>query len=470
MEQIIHHVEEFLEKVFTVHAYNITDLDATASELKKDSDELSRKILQTIIEEMNQSLREDKATRKEMGLVMKEKDRKRCILTELGEIHFNRDYYYNKNSDRYEAPIDQMLSIEARARIGAEICSKLVTKATEESYARSAKDVTGGLVSRQSVKNAIMKAPELEKQPEDEDPKQVRTLDVYADEDHVHLQKPEKEKGKRNKLVPLVTVTEGTKKISNTRNATINPVHFVDENMNSKNLWSSVEGYIGKTYDLDTLEEIRLHSDGGPWIKTGLENFINVVRVLDLWHLYDRIRTVDNTFPCRQAGNGILKALKDNDRDRAETILAGLISQCAERKEFKTLRDFQTYIFSNWDAAINSLREGMTGSCTEGQVSHVLSERFSRNPMGWSVKGVGKLSKLRVFCKNGGEIKAEHFKSSYEENENLKDYASRIMEEQIGKYDLRWLSDMRETYVFDTTSGTQQEIKHLGRMRDNFIN
>lgn len=39
--EIIHHVEAYLEKVFTKRAFNITDLDAAASALKKDSDELS---------------------------------------------------------------------------------------------------------------------------------------------------------------------------------------------------------------------------------------------------------------------------------------------------------------------------------------------------------------------------------------------------------------------------------------------
>ena len=197
MEKIIHHVEAYLEKVFSVHVNGITDLDATASELKRDSDELSRNILQVLIEEMNEALREDKLTRKEMGLVIKEKDRPRCILTELGEIHFSRDYYYNRNTGSYETPLDHMLSIRQRARIGETISARLVTKATVESYARSSQDVTGGLVSRQSVRNHILKAPELEKQPEGEEKKQRRILDVYADEDHVHLQKPGKEKGAR---------------------------------------------------------------------------------------------------------------------------------------------------------------------------------------------------------------------------------------------------------------------------------
>lgn len=413
MEQIIHHVEAYLEKVFTIHIYGITDIDAAASKLKKDSEELSLNILQVLIEEMNESFRNDKSTRKEMGLVIKEKDRPRCILTELGEINFNRDYYYNKNTDSYEIPLDHMLNVQKRARIGDTISAKLVTKATNESYARSAQDVTGGLVSRQTVRNNILKAPELEKQPENEEKKQCRILDVYADEDHVHLQKPGKEKGKKSKAVPLVTVTEGTVKISKGRNATLNPMHFVDEKMDSKGLWASVEGYIGKVYDLEKLETVRIHGDGGSWIKNGLENFANVEHVIDGYHLQKYLNSVSNRFPQQSVRYRINQALSKNDHDKAEVIIADLIKGCKSEKDFEKARDLQTYLFSNWEAAVNRFRDEMSGSCTEGQISHVLSERFSRNPMGWSEVGLGKLSKLRVYCKNGGEITAAHFKSSY---------------------------------------------------------
>lgn len=470
MKKIIHHVEAYLEKVFSVHVYGITDLDAAASELKKDSDELSRNILQVLIEEMNEALREDKTSRKEMGLVMKEKDRPRSILTELGEIRFDRDYYYNRNTGSYETPLDQMLSVQQRARIGETISAGLVTKATSESYARSSQDVTGGLVSRQSVRNHILKAPELEKQPVSSEKRQIKVLDIYADEDHVHLQKPGKEKGKKNKSVPLVTVTEGTVKISEGRNATVNPMHFVDEKMDSKDLWASVEGFIDKVYDLDDLETIRIHGDGGSWIKNGLENFPNVEHVLDGYHLQKYLRAISNRFPKQSVRYRINEALAANDRDKVEAIIASLMKECKSEKDYEKVRELHTYLFSNWEAAVNRFREDMTGSCTEGQVSHVLSERFSRNPMGWSEEGLGKLSKLRVFCKNGGKITAVHFKSSFKCSESYKAYAKRCLDEQMRDYDLSWMSDLKERYVFDTASGTQQAIKQIGRIRWDVLN
>ena len=152
MEQIIQHVRSYLDKIFEIRIAGITDLDAAASVIAEDSRELSRNILQVFIEEMNLELREDKTARKNMGLVMHEKDRERKLLTELGEIRFDRDYYYNKQNGKYEYPLDKMLSVQARARIGDTISAKLVTKATEESYAKSAEEVTGGAVSWQTVR------------------------------------------------------------------------------------------------------------------------------------------------------------------------------------------------------------------------------------------------------------------------------------------------------------------------------
>lgn len=469
MKRIIHHVEEYLNKVFTVHANSITDLDATASALKKDSDQLSREILQILIEEMNVSLRKDKRLRKELGLVIKEKARPRNLYTELGEIEFNRDYYYNKKTEEYETPLDQMMSIEPRARIGGEVSAKLATKATTESYERSTQDVTEGEISRQTVRNHILKAPKLERQPRSPEKRKVKILDVYADEDHIHLQKPRKEKGKKSKIVPLVTVTEGKVAVGNKRNATVNPMHFVDEKLDADALWKTVEGYIMKTYDMESLKEIRVHGDGAMWIKKGLEDFPNVVRVLDGFHLQKTLKALNRKFHGQHIQRRINEGLAENNRDVVEAILSSLTKHCKDKRDFEKVQEVRTYLFSNWEAAVNRFRKEISGSCTEGLVSHVLSERFSRNPMGWSEEGVGKLSKLRVFCKNGGEIEAEHFKSSYSESDSYKEYASRCISDFVKDCDFSWINDLSDTYVFDTTSGTQQAIKKLGRCRTDIF-
>ena len=54
-------------------------------------------------------------------------------------------------------------------------------------------------------------------------------------------------------------------------------------------------------------------------------------------------------------------------------------------------------------------RLDIPGSCTEGQISHVLSERFSQDPMGWSEECLGKLSQARVYLKKWWDADKRRF-------------------------------------------------------------
>ena len=47
----------------------------------------------------------------------------------------------------------------------------------------------------------------------------------------------------------------------------------------------------------------------------------------------------------------------------------------------------------------------LKGCSAEGHVSHVLSERLSSRPMGWSQSGADRMSKLRCYERNHGREK-----------------------------------------------------------------
>ena len=213
---------------------------------------------------MNEGFRGDKQNRRSMGLVIKEKDRPRSLLTALGQVNYNRDYFYDKNLGQYAYILDQALGVEKYERIGAAMGAELVSRATEVSYAKSAEIVTGGAVSRQSVRNHILKmrTPEIEANGER---RIVEELHIFADEDHAHMQKPEKKKGKQSRIIPLVTVTEGVKQESKNRNRTIGATHLSDEDFDTKKLWRSVEGYLSKRYELHSLKRIYLHGEKRHW-------------------------------------------------------------------------------------------------------------------------------------------------------------------------------------------------------------
>lgn len=470
METIIQQITLNLAKKITEKAYSggISDIDALATDVLGDCKAAARAIIEAIIDELNKQIREDKQARRKLSLRIKEKERPRRLYTELGYLDMKRDYYYDGINKRYIAVLDQIVGIEKYERIGDSVSAKLVTQATDCSYAKSAAIVTGGTISRQTVKNHIKKLKVPEKEPEQKG-KAIRELHVYADEDHVHMQRPHKEKGKKSEIIPLVTVSEGTIRQSKGRNKTINPMSFADENFDTKSLWKSVEGYIDMAYDASNIAKIYIHGDGGKWIKKGLETFVQKEHVMDGYHLGKYLKKLSRAFPKQNVRQRLERAIKADDKKKADSILQELYEQIESDKERDTLSEIGKYLMGGWESIVKRRTLDIPGSCTEAQVSHILSERFSRDPVGWSKEGLGKLVKLRVYIKNGGRITNKDFKRNRECNVSYKEYADKVIKENItGAID--WSIFEPEAPIFNGASGTQVLISNYGSIKAHLIN
>ena len=105
------------------------------------------------------------------------------------------------------------------------------------------------------------------------------------------------------------------------------------------------------------------------------------------------------------------KAVRENDFDSFIRFCAS-INEKQDEKGKKTLSELVNYFQNNWDSIVERLNGSHPGSCTEPIISHVLSERLSRNPLAWSREGLGKMAMLRVFTENGGKVTAEHIRVS----------------------------------------------------------
>ena len=459
---ILQYLEELAKRIENKTTFeNLKDIDRLAADLESDCKDVARRMLKDIITELNRAIRDDKASRKEAGLYMQERDRGRRLFTALGEIEFQRDYY--KSESGYIYPLDGFLGIEPRMRIGSEVRARLASHAADMSYAKSTDEVTGGSISRQSVHTLIRKMPVLEI-PIPEEKRKTKELHIYADEDHVHMQKPDKEKGKCSRIVPLVTLTEGTKAVSARRRETINPIHFVDEDFNTKRLWESVDGYIQSAYDTDMIETICIHGDGGGWIRNGLESYPQTIHVIDQWHFEKALKSISTKYPGRNLRIRIHNAAEQDDMIKACEILDSIIKDEKDEKKVKTVKEFRTYLMNNWRGVVDRLNGNYPGSCTEGQVSHVLSERFSRDPLGWSEKNLGKLTKLRAYILNGGEIHSEDVKGiSKASRTSYADRMESMFKEKLSSPDFSMFEP--EPLIMDVSSGTQYEIRGLGACR-----
>ena len=472
MEHIIQQISEKLTKKILEKAYSggICDIDLLSSSILEDCKSAAREVLEKIVSDLNIKIREDKPSRKARGLILKEKNRDRSLLTELGRLNLPRDYYYDKKEEKYEYILDGVIGLQGYERISAGVRAKLVSMATEVSYAKSAETVTGDQVSRQCVRECILKLGAIEKRPQPYEPKRkVKELHLFADEDHVHMQREGKTKGKKSRMVPLVTVTEGIEEESKGRNRTRNAMYFVDENFDTKALWKSVEGYIGASYDIESIEKIYIHADGGKWITNGLASFSHVIRVMDGFHLEKRLKEMSRKFAGSNLRQRIRAAIERGDRKKLDMLLQEMYARSQDKKQIEFTTKLGKYLTENFEEIRNRLKSDTVGSCTEGQVSHILSTRFSRNPMGWSEEGLGKLSKQRVYIKNKGKIEASDFKKKDKSRgDSYREYADRIIEEACrGAKDFSIFE--KQEPIFDGASGTQMAIRHMGMSR-NILN
>lgn len=103
MEHIIQQVTVELARKIIEKACSggISDVDALASSVLQDCKQASASIIEVICSEINLRIRKGKAVRKELGLVLKEKERPSEILTALGKRNLPRDYYYDKKQSLF---------------------------------------------------------------------------------------------------------------------------------------------------------------------------------------------------------------------------------------------------------------------------------------------------------------------------------------------------------------------------------
>ena len=344
------------------------------------------------------------------------KDRtKKHLLTSVGMIGFTHTRFEHKETGKTAYLLDQILGIQPHARISRDLECRLLEEAAQSSYRKAGYTASEqDPVSGQTVMRHVHRLKCIRQENgQDQEKRRVKQLYVEADEDHIALQFQEKKgdikrfkgHGDNGRIIKLVYVHEGIetegKRRSLKHRKYFGGYYTGEEN---KRLWEEVKEYIEETYDTDSLETIYFQSDGGGWMKKGME-LLGADFVLDEFHLKKYVkRMVRSTGePEREAEvnewikEGKKKELEEWVKEKAAVL---------EEKEGKKLENSYGYIKRNWKGVRNRVgkKAGVLGSSTESHVSHVISARMSSRPMGWSKEGAKKLSFLRIYWKNGGKM------------------------------------------------------------------
>ena len=344
------------------------------------------------------------------------KDRtKKHLLTSVGMIGFTHTRFEHKETGKTAYLLDQILGIQPHARISRDLECRLLEEAAQSSYRKAGYTASEqDPVSGQTVMRHVHRLKCIRQtNGQDQEKRRVKQLYVEADEDHIALQFHEKKgdikrfkgHGDNGRIIKLVYVHEGIetegKRRSLKHRKYFGGYYTGEEN---KRLWEEVKEYIEETYDTDSLETIYFQSDGGGWMKKGME-LLGADFVLDEFHLKKYVKRMVRSTGEPEHEAEVNEWIKEGKKKELEEWVKEKAA-VLEEKEGKKLENSYGYIKRNWKGVRNRVgkKAGVLGSSTESHVSHVISARMSSRPMGWSKEGAKKLSFLRIYWKNGGKM------------------------------------------------------------------
>lgn len=416
-----------LEKVIENFYDNPKDFPTLVRGILKEMLELGKRILVETLEEVDSQVR-NSSKRKNQGWVVDQKDVKKELITSLGAIYFNKTYFYNKKTKEYRFLVDDVIGLEKNEKLTPDAIANIYTEAVQTSYRKGGENVSIDTpVSKETVKNCLHEIV-FPKYVAPEKKKVVERLYIEADEDHVALQFNEKkgdlvinEQGRKNNgmINKLVVVHEGIapEAPGSKRHRLVNPHYFCTSSMTDNGkFWKEVSDYIESTYEVLKIKKIYLNSDGGSWIKTCKDYIYGTVHVIDEFHLSKSLLRMTAHLKDSQddAKRELRRIIRCENKSEFVAYVDLIKTYTEDEKVLGKIDTEKKYIHENWMACKLRVRrtEGVVGSSTEGQVSHVLSRRMSTLAMGWSRHGATQMGKLRAYYKNGGNMLelAEHQK------------------------------------------------------------
>jgi len=356
---------------------------------------LGVQILEQIVEDADKAIIDSAERKRHWHIVRRDT---RGILTSMGQVSISRNYYRHKKSGKYAHLADEVLKLPAYDRIDEELKADLIIKASGMSYSRAGKANRHAEVSRQTVMKCIREAGTVIHAPECIQKKKVSVLYVEADEDHVAHQDG------KNRQAKLVYVHEGAKQ--NRKRCELQNVHyFATTSTSTESLWTEVLEYIERTYELEEIKRIYISGDGARWIKTGQNYLPKSIFLLDAYHRNKYVRKAAGGDEIQM--RRLLEVLRAGDKIATAKELKACYEKAEDEGHRKRVLEVRSYLFENWKGIENATKyPDIIGCSAEGHVSHVLSERLSSRPMGWSLVGSEQMSRLRAFIFNGGNIHA----------------------------------------------------------------
>lgn len=393
-------------EAFTEHP---DQMDVLEKNVVADSLKMAAGFMALVLNETDDLIRESGSRKVKYNIQRRDT---RTLITTAGDVTFNHTLFKDKESGKYSYLLDEMMRLPDHERFSTMAEVKVLNEAEVHSYQHAADSLSIG--DQKVSKTAVMEKvhgivndlPEETAVPEEEK-KWCDYLYIEADEDHIHRQKYDGEE-KGCMIGKLIYVFEGKEDVCKDRRKLVG-VHYhgglykgSDEN---RRLWEEVQKYIDEHYNTDVLKKVYICSDGGAWIKTGVDYIYKSVLVADRFHLMKYINRASNLMgeKSNETKGRFYKYIYKNKLLAVKKLL-GRIRTKTGRED--VTEDTKIYFENNWEAIQKAFHDKNALGCSaEGHVSNVYSERLSSRPMGWSETGSDRMCKLRCYVRNNGREK-----------------------------------------------------------------
>ena len=415
---------ERLEKIVNLVLNGEADFNDLTSAVQEEVLQLGTGIVKEVIEETDKLIKESVERKREYTVERKSETKQ--ILDVMGTISYSRTGYVSKKTGEYIYLVDRVMGINPHQRLTLSAAARTIEEAIETSYSKGGSNASiADGTSKQAVKELIhtikIESPhkELIKK------KKMKHLHIVADEDHVSAQFWEKRGDlgkdilgrKVNTIMPKIIclyedIIDTAKENSGNHRSKLTGKHYFggvyEGTVKNEDLWQEVQDYIDDVYDEETLKKVYIAGDGAGWIKAGIKVVDKSVFVLDKFHMMKYINkaTVHLWDSVDDVKELIWDAIDTADKQAIEDITAQILCVTKSENKAAEVKDMRNYLINNWDGIkIRSTdRGGCWPCCAEAQVSHVLSDRMSSRPMGWSKLGCDQMTKLRAYISNKGKV------------------------------------------------------------------
>ncbi len=386
---------------------NPKDFYSLETSVKESTEAFAASFLSLVLSDINSKIEND-IWRTEKYIIQRH-DAK-TLITSVGDVVFNNTYFRSREDGSYHYLTEELIGLDKNERFSEAAEVAILTEASKTSYEEATKVLPSkSKITKTTVMNKIHSLAEEMPLGYPEEKTKCEYLFIEADEDHVAEQHGRWYDKALNKsfISKLIYVYEYKMQIPEVkgRKVLMNTYYVggvYDGSKGNEKIWDNINTYIDTYYDTEYLKNVYISGDGAPWIKAGADYINKAVLVADKFHVVQYINKAANQMLDENeiAKSEIYRMLYKKQR-KAFKIYTNEMLACAKNPE--PIEKLQTFVLGNWTSVMRTFHDKTVDGCSaESHVSHVLSDRLSSRPKGWSVVGADRMSKLRCYEKNYG--------------------------------------------------------------------